>query len=186
MHFVGVDPSLTNTGVVVLDAQGNLVSAHNTGKLVKGNWGKGVKDQMLRMECIAHTVLSLVPEDSCVGYEDYSFDSVNQPYTTGELGGILRLHLVRVVQDFVLVAPKSLKKFGTNLGSADKNTMIVSARAECSALGVKPTNDVCDAYFLAKYAWYRFAPKHAVEFETNRELLRARLELIKRSKGKRV
>lgn len=188
MFFAGVDPSITNTGVVILDALGEVAGCYNS-KHRQNKSGKKVPfNKILRYGEIADFVVSSIksctgPEDCMVGYEDYSFDSENKAFTIGELGGVLKLSLVLSFDGIILVEPRRLKKFATGLGQADKEKMISHAEQESQsikALAAKQkTSDVCDAYFLAKVAMYAASPKAAATHDLNHGLLRERLSTAK-------
>ena len=196
--YVGVDPSLTNTGVVVLGSAGQVLAVGNAKEALK-DWHKLKKEirkgpaaQIFRLSLIEEYVSEVIEEALAtydsetlinVGYEDYSFDSLNRPYALGELGGALKSALLKRVTGITLVPPTLLKQFSTGHGQADKNTVIAQAKLEnkdLKALGKKHcTDDVCDAYFLAKFAWYKKSPELVVKYETCKDNLRSRLEIAK-------
>ncbi len=193
MYFVGVDPSITNTGLVVLDSSGSLCGCVN---------GRAYDDKRLepirRYDRIA-TWLSLYMEDCmeppaseyCIGYEDYSYGSVHRGFSLAEFGGVLKLRLHGSEQSsLMLIAPSSNKLFATGHGHATKEEVMAQAGRECQELYKLPkkelTSDICDAYFLAKAAWYANAPAEAVlRNETNRAMLRGRLEMVTEWKNKK-
>ena len=53
----------------------------------------------------------------------YSFDSKNQAHKLGELGGCIKTLLSSARIEFVIVPPKTLKKFVTGNGNATKEDM---------------------------------------------------------------
>lgn len=196
--YIGVDPSITNTGVVALTDAGELVGSFNSKSIpaCKGKTKRSKKEpgyEWLRLADIADGVVNFIEEcrekvggvgkDHVVcGYEHYSFDSVNLSYTTGELGGVLKLALAQRGIDIHLVQPTRLKKFATGSGHATKDKMQDEAQAECTELK-GATDDVCDAYFLAKFAWYLHEVQSAAKAEKGIALLRHRLEVIKDTKA---
>jgi len=192
--FAGIDPALGNTGVVILDEQGQMIEHLNSRDIVKKP--KKASDtpdyySILRMEMITECVTWLFTKQgkdarifcSC---EDYSHDSTHRVFTMAEFNGVLRLGIVKAVGHLHLIAPSTLKKFGANHGHATKEQMVAQAKEESAAIAKlskkQLTSDICDAYFLAKHAWYRYAPHAAAKHETNRQWLRARLELAGRDK----
>ena len=190
--FVGIDPSITNTGVVVLDEAGGFVSAYNSSVVKKR---KGVSDIELYRERTDGIIAFLRDftkgdnEISAISYEGYSFGSVHRGQSLAEFGGILKF---RILEEFglrcQLPVPTEVKKFATSKGNALKERVMRCALDEAPALaelGKKLTTDVCDAYFLAKMSWYCGLPDAAVKFETNRSLVRARLEWRKEFCGRK-
>lgn len=190
--FAGIDPAIGNTGIVVLNQAGEIVKVFNS-KFRKVRTRKDVAyHYLLRLDEIAGFVIAgieaCMPDTDTrvyIGYEDYSLGSENRAFTTGELGGVLRLCLVKRFGHLHLVEPTVLKKFATGHGQAGKDQMMRRARIESPAIAKlsnrQQTSDVCDAYHLAKYVWYRCAPECVVRHETKRDMLRMRLELSQRS-----
>ena len=183
MLYVGVDPSITNTGLVLLDGNGALLKCFN------GNIPDAKKrDPINRYAMISHGLCATLPWDASefvVGYEDYSFGSTHRAFSLAEFGGILKYSLFKSgARAINLFAPMWNKKFATGNGSADKARMIAQAAEECPDLKGE-TSDVCDAYFLAKAAWYVDATAETViANETNKALLRLRMEMVKEWKTK--
>ena len=186
--YAGVDPSITNTGVVVLNATGQVLgcfnSKHRTGKAKASTPYQRVFRYGEIAAFATNCIHSCAGKGPCiVGYEDYSFDSENKAFTIGELGGVLKLELVTRVGDLLLAAPQRVKSFATGHGTAGKEKMVKQATSESSYISQLTkkdrTDDVCDAYFLAKIAWYTADPKQAAEHDTDRGLVRHRLSIAK-------
>ena len=201
LYFVGVDPSLSNTGCVILGSTGQVVDVCNARTALKGWTGKGKKldssqraqpqHQIERLRlvsaCLQGFIRANTPQDAIVhaGYEDYSYQSLNRSFALGELGGVLKKALLfgldRQVGSLTLVAPTLLKQFAVGAGTAEKEEVISQAKEESTFIKrLTPsvcTDDVCDAYFLAKFAWYKCARQGVVEEETSRDFLRNRLEI---------
>jgi hypothetical protein len=207
MLFVGVDPSLTNTGVVCLDGKGNLVAVGNSKDALQAWRSQSAETrncpegQTYRLKLIKDYVITVIShakskvtdtgfavfEKTVIYYEDYSFDSLNRAFSLGELGGVLKTELMHMPLwdcNLYLAPPKTVKKFAINRGDCTKKEPIMTrAKDECPALSKvetrSMTSDVCDAYFLAKMAWYRTVPELVIEHETHKDLLRNRLEIVK-------
>ena len=186
--YVGIDPSITNTGIVILGEDGGLLGCANS---------RAADDKrlepILRYGRISEAVVDAMFDVTrgsgyatlIVGYEDYSFGSVHRSFALAEFGGILKKSLYDAgVKSIQLFAPTWNKKFATRDGMASKERMQEQAMRECPAIAALPrgesTSDVCDAYFLAKAAWYAGEAADAiVRCETNKALLRSRLEMMK-------
>ena len=182
--FIGVDPSLTNTGVVVLNLDGGLEFLRNSkqSSFMQEAKKKDVYSRLIALQKFMEEVIAEVPGKIYVGYEDYSFDSVNKAFTTGEIGGVLRTTLLKRGIPVVMLRPSALKKFATNQGFSDKEKMKARAATEDSFFSLLHANtftsDIADAYFLAKAAWYKFAPEQAATLDTNKTLRRLRLMTV--------
>lgn len=182
-HFrtvVGVDPSIANTGVVVLDAEDGRLLAAIDGR--QGLAGEKSKDPIVRYMAQADYIAKHLDKyQVCkIAYENYSFGSVHRAYSLAEFGGILKARLYGIVKSgIVLVSPMQNKKFACGDYMASKEKMRINALSECSDLGLKPSFDVCDAYFLALFAWYMLNPEMAVK--RGSKLLRLRLEMTNKN-----
>lgn len=143
--FLGVDQSLTSPGFAVLPAQGNTplyLEAVKTGARRDG-------ERLAFIWSALQEILSKYPPQYAA-LEGYSMQSTNRSFDLGEVGGIVRLALYTAGVPFVVVAPKSLKKFVTGSGEADKAKM---RAATLKKYGIDiPQNDMCDAYGLAHVA----------------------------------
>ena len=196
-YFIGIDPSITNTAVCILNIRGEIADVYNY-KLDEEPLSKEILGYTwLRLghikEFVIQSIHKTIPVDTKrihICYEDYSFDSTNKAFTTGELGGVLKLGLTEEFCQPLLIEPKVLKKFATNCGDSTKKEIINQALLESEFLSKIPkdklTDDICDAYFLAKMGWYLNSPKEAQNHEVNRENLRRRLEYILELKERKI
>jgi len=187
MSYIGIDTSLSNTAIFVLGEDGSPIKFKNIfTKLCK--LGKTKYKDFERLESIRNSVEGFIGDignkSVFVFYEDYSFNSVNRSYAIGELGGVLKTCLYSIGCDITLVPPLVLKKFATGNGKASKELMIETAKYECSDIKnlskKELSSDICDAYFLAKMAWYTYAQKEVLRNEVYKERLRERLSIAGR------
>ena len=184
--FIGIDPAIGNTGVVILNSLGNNIGLLNTDNVA------GRKDrpyyEFHRLEAITNSIIGFirnktnpVPSEIRICLENYSYNSDNKAFVIGELGGVLRLSLVKNFGHLQLVEPTVVKKFATGSGGAGKTEMIRHARIEDDIIAAIPeaklTSDICDAFHLAKFCWYRYAGTDVLQHEKHRRLLRLRMEL---------
>ena len=187
--YAGIDPSITNTGVVLLDETGRTLAVYNS---KSGGKRKDFAYDILFYKCRADEILGFVQEHSLgslssVVYEDYSFDSVHRAYSLAEYGGILKMTLMNAFPNtaFRFSAPATIKKFATGTGAATKEMMRDKAISESdliAGLSAKErTFDVCDAYFMASMARYEHeAVRSIIENYRDKSLLRMRLEISKK------
>ena len=145
MYFLGIDQSLTSSGIAVLDG-----ALHKPVYLTTISTGK-LRDAE-RLDFIEKD-LAFVTTKYAIKYaalEGYSFESVHRALDLGELGGILRLHLYRSKIPFLVVPPTTLKKFVAHNGGATKEHMM-KAVAQKWQQRIEQ-DDMCDAYGLAQVA----------------------------------
>lgn len=177
MCYIGIDPSITNTGIVVLDSDGKLIKAADC-KLAFKN--KKFDSDIQRYMGIANYVVSNFPLDKelLIGYENYSFNSVHRGYSLAEYGGILKSTILRLFPKttITLIAPTANKKFATGSGNATKNMMVKQANSESAELQTI-SDDICDAFFLAKFTFYMAQPELAAQQDLGIPHLRQRLEM---------
>lgn len=177
IFYAGIDPSITNTGLVILDGFGNLACAHDCGA---GISKKSASDVQRYLEQARHVADVLANYNIVkIAYEDYSYNSTHRAYSLAEFGGVLK---AGIFQRFglhpVFVAPKRLKKFAAGNGAATKDMMRREALSECGKFSGDTSYDICDAYFLAKYALYLSDTDNARKIDRGNKRLRARLETI--------
>lgn len=146
---VGIDMSLTKTGIVILDDTENVVS-----QIVKSPAApRDVKSRMHRFRQIVRDISAVVidanPVVICI--EAYAFSrNMSGHSDLVEAGGLLRSHLVFHGYTLYEVPPTTLKKWGAGSGKGDKTPMIA---AMVKRYGVMfETNDEYDAYGLARMA----------------------------------
>jgi crossover junction endodeoxyribonuclease RuvC len=135
--IVGIDASLTSTGVAVIKGDTSSTIAIQSNQT-------GVK----RLIEIRDHVRDIVGDADFVVIEGYAYARVNQAHKMGELGGVLRVMFREEGIKYIEVAPSAVKKFATGKGNANK---------EAVAVGIYKrwgkelwTNDEADAFVLAK------------------------------------
>lgn len=181
-YYIGIDPSISNTGLAVLNYMANPVMLAEPGTWVLK---KDKKHKILRYSAIADKLVEAILTlpyitDCIVGYEDYSFDSVNKAFSIGEMGGVLKTKLMEVVGikvSLYLLPPKTLKLFATGYGAATKEQIYNQFKLEITKDYEYVTNDdIIDAYYLAVMASLigKVMPKIPAD------LLRSRLEVLKK------
>lgn len=146
---MGIDPSLTGTGVVVLE-DGKMIEKVLIKTKKKGD---GPSHEIERLRDIVGEVEELIekhnPDIVCM--EGLAFQARNTTALV-QLAGLN--YLLRDVfstipwMDWVIVAPSSLKKYITGAGNTAKDVMMMETYKRYS---VTLTDDnLCDAYGLAQ------------------------------------
>jgi crossover junction endodeoxyribonuclease RuvC len=139
---IGIDPSLTATGVCWPDGSTEVIKWPGTGveRLVN----------VYRRTCDWWETAVLAGQRPLVVLEGYSMGSARQQshaHGLGELGGVLRLALAHCCVDFIDVPPACVKKYATGKGNANKDLVRDAARDRLG-LPAGVTSDECDAAWL--------------------------------------
>ena len=151
MTPVGLDLSLTSTGISCMDRQQIISSKH-----------RGPQ----RLVDISTSIMNFLAtvNNPIVIIEGYSFASrAGHAHSIGELGGVVRVALWNATIPYVEVAPTTRAKFGAGRGNAGKNEVIsaVSARTGIVWQG-SGADDLCDAYLLEEIGLCRIGkPRHS-------------------------
>lgn len=147
MNIMGLDISLTGTGLVVLNDKLEIVRQ----SLITS---KPIADRFNRFHGILDSIMSDVRthQPKIVFIEGYSYNSNGgSMFDRAELGGIIKKALWDKKVKFEELAPTSLKKFITGKGNAPKELMMLKV---FKRFGVEfSSNDLCDAYCLARYGY---------------------------------
>lgn len=115
MRVVGLDLSLTATGVAAVDGTTSVIKTKLRGPA--------------RLAAIRDAIFEIAfPSADLVVLEDYSFASRDaHAHELGELGGVVRLRLWELEVPYVCVSPSSLKKYACGRGNAKKDEVLVAA-----------------------------------------------------------
>lgn len=144
MNLLGLDPSLTSTGICTGDD--SCIAYHS------------YDEDTARLTSIRNYVLRVCLEESikCVIMEGYSYGSRTRAHALGELGGVLKVAFDEAWIPFVIVPPTSRAKFATGRGNAGKAEVIsaVSFRTQRSWSG-KGVEDRIDAWVLREMGLQR-------------------------------
>ena len=144
---LGVDPSLTATGLVLVDQYGAVL----TSKVVGSPPTHGLREDRLML--IANTVNRLVHEHrpNLVCIEGTSMGQNNRASDVlAALHWLIRCGVRTIHPEATVLAvpPSTLKKWTTGVGSADKEKMKFTATQRWGV--VFDDDNLCDAYCLAR------------------------------------
>jgi crossover junction endodeoxyribonuclease RuvC len=115
--IMGVDPSLTSTGIVII-TRGKMEALTLKPPKVAAQGATRLAWFFEQMTGLIHK-----HRVTAIGIEGYSFGSKNGREALGELGGVLRLSMHRAGFTPLVVPPTSMKKFITGSGNAEKSTV---------------------------------------------------------------
>ncbi|MFA7191056.1 MAG: crossover junction endodeoxyribonuclease RuvC [Dehalococcoidales bacterium] len=135
MIIVGIDASLTSTGIAVFDDAGIRTYA--------------IQPQITgpeRLIEIRNKISHEAKNADLVFLEGYAFARANQAHQMGELGGVLRVMFLEMGIKVIEVAPSTVKKFATGKGNAKKEDIAVAVYKRWKFEA--DTNDEIDAYCL--------------------------------------
>lgn len=140
--YVGIDPSLTGTGLVALSGDKSYSKVIHTKE-------RGLE----RMKLICDEVEQFLDyhdtEIACI--EGFSYGSKGKAiYEIGGLGYLLRMILYNKDYEWYEIPPSTLKKFATGKGNAKKHEVAVAVQKRWGFEA--PTEDEIDAYVLARMA----------------------------------
>ncbi len=167
MPFLGIDQSLTGTGLCLLSDDG--VPLHL--ETVDPGKRRGAE----RLLYVKSRVVDLLGRGVLfVSQEGYAYNSVSRQHALGEIGGVLRLVVHENNVPSAVVPPALLKKFATGVPSADKDAMVRAAKEE----GADVLDDnQADAFFLAMISRHLHTGMPSAR--------RARLEVLHRLRNPR-
>lgn len=179
MRIVGLDVSITSTGVVVFDLDDNLDVVDKTffGFVTKKYQDKDThlhyykNDQfpnyIERTKALQNKIFDVIGD--CVDYasiEDYAFSGTGKTFHIGEFTGKLKERLYDNGASIRLTDPTSLKKFATGNGNSGKTEMGLEAPehpdwsrdgfpvlledSKVYPFAKSPSADIIDAWWLAK------------------------------------
>ncbi len=163
---MGIDASLTGSGIVVLDQDG---------KVVMSDVITSKKEGVRRLIDIDSQVFSLLESfhPRLVILEGYAFSRGSAMARVGELGGVLKKTLFVEGYETLIVPPTSVKKFSADKGNAKKDQVRL---AVYKRWGVEfKTNDEVDAYVLARIGLAALGKKEG--------LTKAQLECLAKVSG---
>jgi crossover junction endodeoxyribonuclease RuvC len=154
-HFVGIDPSLVGTGIVMIDEDGEIVEQ----KLISTKPDNVIERRLLDI-IDSLSFITKVPRLKKVYMEDLAyFSKSSRLFELAGLHFLIRIFFFESNIQIKIIPPKTLKKFVTNNGNAKKNLMLL----QCFKRWGKSFDDdnICDAYCLARLALEEF--KHESE-----------------------
>ena len=142
---MGIDPSLTSTGVSVGGATSSI---------------RPVLNGVPRLIEIRNAIVNLVSEHDIqvVAIEGYSYGSRNShAHSLGELGGVVRVALYERGIPFVDIPPTVRAKFATGKGNAGKSEVVSAVSAKTGLVWSGGDGaDRCDAWIMEQILLTKF------------------------------
>lgn len=152
LWVLGIDPSLTSTGLAVIDARTGTSytsSVTSTGKKTDTLYMQAERIQDLTDRICDH-VRAVEPELVVIESATFSTRSDTSAHRRAGLWWSVVLGLIEDDVPVVTMAPTEVKKFATGKGNAGKDQMVARAATTWGEeiLGTN-INDIADALFLA-------------------------------------
>lgn len=157
MRFIGIDPSISGTGLVILNEDGEVVEAISL--------RAGDEDDPLRfMKLTKRLRKHLNPATDRVLVEGFSFGSRGRSVSTMYgLGWTIRILLEGEKFHWGEAAPTALKKFACNKGNAKKEDLILPVYKKWGF--ESDSNDIVDAYVLARMVYSMYNHDGLLSYE---------------------
>ena len=154
--YVGLDQSLTGTGLVILDDQAKLLSVN----LFKTEPGLTPMDEIKRFIDLFQRVHAEIGQIAagrpvCVIMEDFAFSQPHQMAALGGLGWHFRIMMSRTNWHFCACGTGTLKKVATGKGSGEKAMVILGIYKRWTFEA--SDNNIADAYVLARISLTAYA-----------------------------
>lgn len=122
---VGIDPSLTNTGISVMDLQGSISS---TECIRPSDRLRGINRLHFIVSELTNFLNQYKNKNLFFSIEGPSYGSMTTSlFELGELSGLIQSLLVSLNYEFIFPSPKEAKMIFAGNGNADKKLMRVSA-----------------------------------------------------------
>jgi Holliday junction resolvasome RuvABC endonuclease subunit len=145
--LLGIDPSLTSTGLCLIDWKGRLIESRT---LTSKKTGPA---RLVELRDAFDAYLRKNLPTACA-LEGYSFGSKHAREAVAEWGGFLRVTLYEWKLPTLIVPPMTLKKFVLpSTGSLQKNRIALESYKHWGV--TFDTDDECDAHALAQLALMR-------------------------------
>ena len=143
--FVGIDPSINATGLIVIDSNSNIIEQ----KLFSVKSEK-FEEGLLKYEQEIGFIPKIINLQS-VYLEGPAYQATGQVILQmGALHFMTRLFLFKNRVNYKIIAPGTLKKFVTGTGRSKKDLMLLKVYKKW---GVEfDDHNLCDAYGLARMA----------------------------------
>jgi Holliday junction resolvasome RuvABC endonuclease subunit len=145
--ILGIDPSLTSTGLCVIDHHGALIESTTLGSKKTG------PARLVELRDALDAYFKQTMPTVCA-LEGYSFGSKHAREAVAEWGGLIRVLLYEWKIPTLIVPPMTLKKFVLpSAGSLQKNRIALESYKRWNVSF--QTDDECDAHALAQLALMR-------------------------------
>lgn len=145
--YIGLDPSFTGTGLVVLNKDADIVDK----QLIKTSSNQCMEERLINIVKDLDKFIDSDNNSNLIYIEGPSYSS-NGAFTLqmGALHYYIRIFLYKNSLEYVIIPPTKLKKFVTGKGNCKKELILLKIYKKW---GVEfDDNNIADAYGLARMA----------------------------------
>ena len=180
-YFVGLDLSLTGSGLSILDEKGKIVKT----ELIKSKkTGEKPVDELLRIMEIRNNIFNAITSTKKIKTDDgdalyYAIEGMaflakgTSLVQLAALNYFIREWIMYDEHKFVIIAPTSLKRFATGKGNSEKDHMILEAYKKFGIDNID--NNIADSLFLASAASMFFG-----DIKTQNNFQKETIDLLKK------
>lgn len=159
---IGIDPSLTRTGIAILDGDGITVT-HITSK---GRAGATPTESAARLDRLCAELGRLLDGLGTIALVAIELPAMSQHNAGTSLVNGLWWSFVRTIHDrglpMAAITPTSLKTYATGKGNAGKDEVLLAVARRFPSVSIE-TNDQADAVVLAAMGWHHAIGQSWVE-----------------------
>jgi Holliday junction resolvasome RuvABC endonuclease subunit len=150
---MGLDLSLTGTGVVAVDNNWRIVEK----RLITSSPKEENTPRLAKIALSIHLCVGkILPDLVIIEGPAFGIGKTTSMFQLGELAGIVKRDLFIANYPFIIVPPTVLKKFVTGKGNAKKDLMLLAIHKK---FGEDFEDDnLADAYALARYGFQFLNP----------------------------
>lgn len=143
MRFVGLDLSLTGTGIATEDRTVTLSAGQRRGAE--------------RLCYLRDHIIGAIRWPALAIVEDYAFSRSTAAFSLGELGGVVKVGLREHGIPFVVVGTGQLKKYATGKGNAGKG-LVLACAVRAADYDFGGDDNRADAWWLREMALAHYEP----------------------------
>lgn len=180
MYFLGIDQSVTSSGLAVISPGSDVPVLLRTvvPRELRGGERLAFIMREISLSVDFHTITQ-------AAMEGYSFGSTHNAFDLGEVAGVVKCLLAQRSIPLIVVAPTQLKKFVRGKGFGDKDSVAEDIERKWGQR--IDQNDQADAYGLAKVAevYTTGVSKYREELEVVKSLKQPDVSALKPRRGPR-
>lgn len=135
LRICGIDPSISSTGISILDwdTNSNVITLHEKTSLVnKAKFDDRWKKKMALIELFEYYMDDVVSDIDFFIIENYSYGSVGYLADAGELVGMMKAYMWAHKKPFDMIAPMTVKKLVGGSGLSSKEQVAESLKDHLS------------------------------------------------------
>lgn len=155
--YLGLDLSLTGSGVVIIDDNYSILFSETL----------SVKSRDVeRLLFLENKLLNILQDKSITitAIEGPAYQDTGKIFELGEWAGVVKLNLYKLSIPYIIVAPMQLKKYVSGSGKAGKKELIILDVFKNFGEEIRD-NNIADAYVLSRIARDFYYLKNDKEYD---------------------